>query len=468
MISPRAATLFLVLGLTACAPGIHPAARGGVLASGREPTARFAVSEEARWAFWSAVATLDLRQAERRSPDRDHRRLVRALRQVMEGKMEEAEGTLLHLASTSQDSLLRTVSQVTVSSVLEFQGKWDDLHAISQQGNQPAPTRGLERAAIEAWAAVMRLAPPTEVVFNSERSVLPYIPAVTGTPIVQVRVNGEPRWFWIDTGTSVTLIASDVAEASGIVPLTADTLEMVTAVGITSARPAVIPTLEVGGLTMRGQTAGIVRAGELTLSVVDGSGLRTLVQIDGVIGMDIIRRVNLEIDSRQRRVRISRPRRSSADGERNLFWMGYPLIRLTQQDGSPLFFGLDTGADRTYATDALVAKLPGGHLRRERQRIAGFGADTTLTVPTLPALAVEINQRRFLLSGIAIHGPRRLGFVQLDGVLGNDTAAGLVMRIDVTNGIFELGLPFGVENARPPSVPGVRAPESWTPRASRQ
>ncbi|MDP9348203.1 MAG: aspartyl protease family protein, partial [Gemmatimonadota bacterium] len=292
---------------------------------------------------------------------------------------------------------------------------------------------------IEAWAGAMRTAPPTQYTFPDAPVTLPFVPAVTGTPVVGVKVNGVARWFWIDTGSSISLIASDVAAEAGVVPLTPDTLQMLTSVGVTSARPAVIQQLEIGAFAISHQAAAIVHTDDLALDL-ESDGI---VRIDGVIGMDLIRRLNLEIDYYRNRVRISRPSPSRDEGEeeRNLLWLGYPLVRVEQPDGRPLYFGLDTGANRTYATETLRRKLPPKWLKRERQRIAGFGGDTTLNVRTISRLEVGLGGRRFTLTDVPVHPPRRMGFVQIDGVLGNDAAVGLRVRIDATSGIFEVGVP---------------------------
>lgn len=456
--------MILLLALAGCAA---LPARGGVPAP-LDPSAPVTPQQ---WEFWQAVSALDLRHAERRSPDGEHRRLVRAIRQVLDGRMQDAEAPLSSLAESSGDSLLRGVSHIALSAALEYQGKWTELDALSRGPNRTRPTAGTERAGIEAWAGAMRLAPPTEIRFPREAVELPFLPAVTGTPVVSVKVNGVSRWFWIDTGSSVTLVASDVAAEAGVAPLVADTLQMVTAVGVTRAQPALLRLLEIGGLQVANQPAGILDARDLALEIDGGPGEPGFVKIDGVIGMDVIRRLNLEIDFFRNRVRITRPPPAEAvDEERNLLWLGYPLVRLEQPDGRPLYFGLDTGADRTYATEALLRKMPRRWLRKQRQRIAGFGGDTTLTVPTIPSLSVRLGGRSFQLSDVAVHGTRRMGFVQLDGVLGTDTALGLRVRIDVTNGVFLIGLPYGgrvelprVSEPGPGTVPGREPPRPRRP-----
>lgn len=398
-----------------------------------------------RWAFWAAVSELDLRTAERHAPDGDHRRFARAIRQLLDGHMDDAEAPLAALAGATTDSILRTASHVALSAVLEYQGKWAALDSLSRTRDRSTLRAGRERAAIEVWASRMRLAPVPTYSFPAGPVILPFYPATTGTPIVNVKVNGVSKWFWIDTGSSITLIASDVAAQTGVRPLSPDTLHMVTAVGVANAQPAAIDRLDIGGLTIRGQQAAIVAADQLALDRGYAPGESGITRLDGVIGMDVVRRLDLQIDFLRRKVRLARPKPvpGVGDRDRNLLWLGYPVVRLEQRDGRPLYFGLDTGADRTYATEALLPKLPRRYLPKQRQTVTGFGGDTTMTVRTIPDLELSIRKRSFTLQEIAVHPPQRLTFLQLDGVIGMDTAAGLTMRIDMTNGLFGIDLSLG-------------------------
>ena len=433
------ALLFLLAGCAGRMGAPSPLLPPGISADSARVLAR-----GQRWAFWASVAELDLRAADRRAPDGDHRRFAKAIRQLLDGHMADAEPPLAALAFTATDSILRTASHVLLSAALEYQGKWAALDSLSQTRDHSTLQVGKELAAIEVWASRMRLAPVPTYSFPASAVVLPFYAATTGTPIVNVRVNGVSKWFWIDTGSSMTLIASDVAAQTGVKALSPDTLHMVTAVGVANAQPAAIGRLEIGGLTIRGQQAAIVSADQLAIDRGSAPGESGITRIDGVIGMDVVRRLDLQIDFLRRKVRFARPRPGSGgDRERNLLWLGYPVVRVQQPDGRPLYFGLDTGADRTYATEALLPKLTRRYLPKQRQTVAGFGGDTTMTVRTIPDLRLSIARRSFTLQEIAVHPPQRLTFLQLDGVIGMDTAEGLTMRIDMTNGFFGIDLSLG-------------------------
>ena len=47
-----------------------------------------------------------------------------------------------------------------------------------------------------------------------------------GTPAVQVRINGKEYEFWLDTGSSMTVLSSTVASEAGVPFVSADTLRI--------------------------------------------------------------------------------------------------------------------------------------------------------------------------------------------------------------------------------------------------
>jgi hypothetical protein len=334
---------------------------------------------------------------------------------------------------------VRTASRIALSSVFGFDGRWQRLHDLSA-GLPPRAAGARGRAGIDAWSAAMRMAPAAQYRIAPLPGALPFEVTGTGTPLVPVHVNGRIRYFWLDTGTSVTLIASDVAAAAGMRPLTGDTLEIVTTVGRITAVPTVVRELQLGPLSATSHAAAIVPEGELTILERDGTGPVERIKIDGVIGMDLLRRLNVIIDFPSGVAILGRPRTGSETGvRRNLFWLGYPVVRAEGPRGTTLYFGLDTGADSTFVTQNLLRKLPSRLLAKRTRYLSGFGGDTLVRTPILSGLTLRAAGKNFSLREVTVHENRRLMLFELDGILGADLGAGHRVRIDMTNGIFEIG-----------------------------
>lgn len=453
--------LLLVGGAVGCA---LPAVAGGA-GSGLPPE----LEEDRELAFWTAVGELELVRATRIAPGPEHADFARGMRLVVDGRMDEAEQRFAPLAAGAADSLLRSASRVALSSIFGHDGRWQALHDLSTSPSVRPVKMDQGRAGIEAWSAAMRLAPEPEYRISATPGLLHFEVTGTGTPVVPVEVNGRVRHFWLDTGTSLTLLASDVAAEAGLRPLALDTLEIVTTVGRIPALPAVVERLRLGPMEAVGHPVAVVPERDLTILESVEPGRTERVKIDGVIGMDLLRRLNVVIDFPTGVAILGRPRAERDGHRRNLFWLGYPVVRAEGPGGTPLYFGLDTGADSTFVTRNLLRKLPSRLLAKRTRYLAGFGGDTLVRTPVLSGLSLKAAGKSFVLRGAMVHDSRRLMLFELDGILAADLGAGHRVRIDMTNGIFEIGTPVIDPRARerkagdplPPdpfSQPGRREP----------
>jgi hypothetical protein len=325
-------------------------------------------------AFWDALGVLDVERAGRRAPDDEHRQFVAAFREMLDGRMPEAARDLRRLYVGARDSLLRRVARATLASALAYQQDWRALFDLAHDPVGVDPDAAArDRASILAWSEAMRHVPAPEYPRLGGPVVLPSDPtAPHGVPVIQVRINGRTRALWLDTGSSTTLIASDVAAASQVSALVADTLEIVTSIGRVRAQPAVISRLDIGALKVTGLHAAIVDEADLRLKgAVAGAPIRSDdTQVSGVLGFDLLQHYDVEIDYAARRVTLRQPRRLGGleGGRRNLFWLGYPVVRVRDRDGTQLHFGLDTGAEQTFAAPSLMAKRLAAARKSERGR----------------------------------------------------------------------------------------------------
>src|SRR6266550_577368 len=264
--------------------------------------------------------------------------------------------------------------------------------------------------------------------------------SVAGTPVIPVLVNGRRKFFWLDTGSSMSIIASDVAVECGVQALVKDTLEVATTTGRISARPASIKQLDIGGITVANSTGMIVESGLLEVYVDETPNRKKRLPIDGIIGFDIISRLNMRLDYRDGTVVLTRSVRAEGEGEkqRNFFWVGTPIVRLIAPGGIPLHLGLDTGSQETYATERLLTKTRARTFVGERTRIGGFGGTKEFRGRFISELRLSLHGKALLFQKVLVFAPAVSTFVNLDGVLGNDIARTGVVRLDAANGIFSV------------------------------
>jgi predicted aspartyl protease len=396
--------------------------------------------QERRVSYWEALAELYPADAIASARTPSEKEFAEALGNLMSGDLEKAEQRFGTLRRTATDSIIRTGSRVIYTATLQYQEKWEALAALKSEPSQPKADR-TDKASIELWAEAFRNVPPKTYTFRSASVRLPMSVSAVGTPLVPVRIGRKDYNFWLDTGSSLSMLASDVARDLNITPLVPDTLEIVTSTGRVKANPGLIPQLEIGPLVVQNAPAMVVDESMMQMREPTPLARGPHVKIDGIIGFDIIRQLDLEVDYSENSLRLRNPATSRPDAERNMFWVGLPVVRLTSTDGIPLHFGLDTGAQLTFVTETLLDKLQLQAARMESRRVGGLGGEISLRAPVLPDLRVLVRGFPILFRGAVVRAPVYQVLASLDGVLGGDVWNSGIVRIDMTNGVFAVRRP---------------------------
>jgi hypothetical protein len=220
-----------------------------------------------------------------------------------------------------------------------------------------------------------------------------------------------------------------------------DTLEIVTSTGRVKAQPVLIPELQLGPLQVENAPSMIVDEAMMQMREPESIMLSKQVKIDGIIGFDIIRQLDVELDYGEGIIRLRNPATSRTENERNMFWVGLPIIRMSSTDGVPLHFGLDTGAQVTFVTETLLDKLQVSPARVESRRVGGLGGEISMRAPVMPDVRLLVRGFPLIFRGAAVRAPVYQVLASLDGVLGGDIWNSGIVRIDMTNGVFAIRSP---------------------------
>lgn len=389
--------------------------------------------------FWDATANLDLAAADTLADDADQRRFSASMAAMLRGNLSQAENLFDSLRRKTSNAFVGTASRVMLTAALQYQDKWRQL------ANLPSDTFGIVRAPlqknadVEVWARAFAASEPRKVFVPAREQIIPLGISRVGTPVIPVRINGKDYFFWLDTGASMSILSSSVAKAAGVAALGTDTLSIATAAGQVPAVPTIIASIEIG--QVRVSNASAMTVDERLMQVRDSMGTTDAgkLRIDGIIGWDTIRELDLTIDFANSQVVIRKPvLRSRPENSWTLFWVGVPIVRMQSGLGRTVHFAIDTGAQETFATEWLLEKAFSPVITVQRKRVGGMGDDRSYSAKMIPQIAFDLPGQTLALKRMLVYAPAFWTFVHLDGVLGSDVARAGVMRIDATNHLFAL------------------------------
>jgi predicted aspartyl protease len=386
--------------------------------------------------FWGDIAVLDAASAERSARKLDERTFALALGLLMQSEADLSAVAFRALRQSASDRLVRSRARAGLAMALAWNSQWGALAAATDPDSAGTDST-LVPSSVERWARVLASVPDPVFEIPDTPVSLPMRRSVFGTPVVTVRINGRPHEFWLDTGASMTLISTRIARAAGITLIAPDSLALNVVGGQIPARAILIDSLALGTMRAFGLGAALVTADELRLDQRVVAGVTERIAIDGVIGMDLMRHLDIVLDADAGTVTFSRPRRDPR-AVRNLFWVGYPVVRLVASDGRPVLFGLDTGAEVSYATLELLRKLPRTPVAVRRRALGGLGSAKLATEWVARQVLLRSGDFNIALANLPVTPDLRWTFVTFDGVLGSDVALAARLHLDFVNGVFEV------------------------------
>jgi hypothetical protein len=390
-------------------------------------------------AFWTALADLDLVATRHAARSRSEVRFAEGVSALVAGDERRAEDAFSEVSVDETDPNVATAAQLMFAATLMYEHKWSALSGFTT-ATQRSATGHPGLAGMEKLGEVFANVEHQAIDFPARRITLPLGITALGTPTVRVRIRGKNYQFWLDTGSSLTVLSSRVAKEAGASVLGQDTLTIATFAGVAPARPTVLPRMEIGSIVIRNSPAIVIESDLMRVqgsaSVVPWSGL----PVDGIIGWDIIRRFDMSLDYASGKITFAKPTDLGTSGTpaQNLKWVGKPFIQLRTESGVVLHLTLDTGAQGSFLNSAVLKKadvVPMSSTTRS-YGIARTGGQATRAVAVL---SVEVGGKSLRLKDLIVYNPTPSGLFNCDGILGSDIAQFGTIRIDATNGLFAVG-----------------------------
>ena len=385
--------------------------------------------------YWNALADLDLVGMRRAAQSELGIAFSDAVALLAAGNHQQAASSFVIMSRQHSDPNIAVASEILLSITLLGEQKWARLRDVIAD-SQLIPDDRTHSAELGRWGKAFAGVDPPVTIMPRSQVTLRMDLSRLGTPTVQVRINGREYQFWLDTGSALTVLSSDVAASAGVAPVGSNTLTVGTFAGVAKATPAVVKRLEIGAIVLLNGPAIVIDADQMRVNV----GGRAGVKVDGIIGWDTIRQFSISMDFKHGTITVQKPERLGTIGtpSQNLTWFGQPIVEVRAKSGETLHFALDTGAQVTLVNPSLLNKLS-VMSQSSAMRLFGIAQNGGHAVRAIPALELEVAGKSVELKDLAVHNPTSWNLVNCDGVLGSDISHSGTVRIDATNGLFSLG-----------------------------
>ena len=397
--------------------------------------------------YWSAFADVDLATLRKAAQNDPEARFAEAMTLLAGGDFERAESAFAAASQQRADVNVAVAAQVMLATTLRYQRKWSQLRDLPLSSALSAPDK-LVTSELEQWGKAFADAKPQVIEFPNELQLLPLKVTAVGTPMIRVRINGNYYDFWLDTGSSMTVVSSAVAADARIAALSREALVVRTFAGSAPVRAASLARVEIGSIVIVNCPAVIIDDALMYLRAsaqgVPPGGLH----VDGIIGWDTLRQFDLTMDYAGGQITLAQPvlRGSSADAGRMLAWVGKPLVEVATKGGTKLHFMLDTGAQSTFLNATVIDKA-GASARKSDIRVFGIAKTGRQTDRVVPFLTLNVGGKSLRLQDVIVYGPVLSSLINSDVILGSDVARFGPIHIDATNGVFTVGALTGGEDA---------------------
>ncbi|HWI47820.1 MAG TPA: pepsin/retropepsin-like aspartic protease family protein [Rummeliibacillus sp.] len=349
-----------------------------------------------------------------------------ALKLIIEGKDELAAESLKHLFFNSHDPILRSNCSKLLFDLYFAKSDWKQIELLCLL-DEPS----IEKTNRLIAKTCSNQSKKTTFSFSIDQICVPMKQSISGSPTIEVIINGNKKWFWLDTGAGMTVISSSIAKDCHISSIKDKEFQVENSISQNfSTDLAFIDSIVIKDLSIQNHPTLVLSD---DLLKIHNPNTKEVMVIDGIIGWDIIQHIFLEIDYQQNQVTIQKPKQKD-NLNSNLFFCGYPIWKVKAKNQVPLYFGLDTGASKTHFGQPLLSKI--GDLKIEKSLIhaGGIGDVKEKEIDSIESLIVYLNEDQ----PISLHNVSNVladyaTFFKLDGVFGSDIAKDGRLIIDYAN-----------------------------------
>lgn len=379
--------------------------------------------------FWAYVENFEKDIPERFLKNKDYRLFAEGMNYIYRQSFDSAESHFSSLFKNSEDSLTRSNSKKILVDMLFFKSKWEELILLDTNETAVESSENSLRLA-DAFSKV----PPERIKFPKDNVNIPIFLSPTGCPIVEVKVNGQRHFFWLDTGANYSVLSSDIALESGIDALSSEKIKALTGTIIkVDVFPILIDSIKLGNYSVYNHPAIMVQDFDLKFKFFSGGG--GITKIDGILGWKFIQNLDLTINFVNKSIEIAKPKKTGSTNP-NMYWLGCPIIRIANDEGTELLFGLDLGAEKTTITSNIFNKVDFEKIYSRTKVQGSAGGWIYNNARMISGLTLNFDGELIRFEDIGTGYQLKRLFVKLDGIFGTDFMRLGKVRINCPDQIF--------------------------------
>lgn len=389
--------------------------------------------------YWKSIAALDVSASLDAARGEPEIAFAKGIGLFAAGDLAAAERAFAATSSQNVDPAVALAARKMLATTLVYQQKWTALRKVCSNAGTGAEDGqalcGLERLG-QAYSTLDAQA----ITFPQKPVSLRMRVSQVGTPTIRVRINGKEYTFWLDTGSTITVVSSDVAEEAGVLMLGTDTLHVTTFTGTAPVRPAVVRRIDIGPIVIANTPAIVMESGLMRVRASTPGVAWSNVPVDGILGWDTIRQFDMSLDYDRQTIKLQQPAALGTKGTtlQNLRWLGKPLVEVHTSDGATFHFALDTGAQVSFVNTSIAQQLGVG-AGDSYVRLFGMAEGARISGRVVRLMRLEVAGKPLSLRDVVVYDPSCSGPINCDGILGSDIAQFGTIRIDATNGLFSVG-----------------------------
>jgi len=233
--------------------------------------------------------------------------------------------------------------------------------------------------------------------------------------------------FLLDTGAQVSCISKKLIDNRST-----QSIQVGGAAGHQSEMAIIcMKALETLGVKINNLPMLVLREDQLAIRLLG----KTLMSIDGIIGWDILKHMDFEVNL-ENRLLVTRPQK--VDSVYNMPKSDFPIVILEDESNQLLRFGIDLGAKKSWISKSLINKCNLSKKSNKAKLIYGVNGFVKQETTIVKKVVLWLVDHEIVIKDISTGFTGLINDVELDGVLGIDICKEKVIYFHNSEGFLKL------------------------------